>query len=358
MADTKDKYIAYVSSYTTTSRDNYGIRIFDVDMDSGKFTEKEKVEISNSSYITISHDGRILYSITDIGVEAYRISKGGSLEFLNTAFINGMRGCYISLDYTNTWLFVAGYHDGKITVLKLKEDGSIDYIADEIWHRGMGSIAERNFHPHVQCVKMTRDNRFLLAADLGLDHINVYKLNHTTGKLKQVDIIHSDMNSAPRHIKISQDGHFIYVVNEMMRTIDVFTYDYIDGMPEFERIQTISTLNNYHAADAAASALNITDDYRYLVSSNAGDNSAAVFKIDQSTGKLERVFCLPVSGDYPKDCALYPDNRHLVSLNHESNTMTFFNVNLEKGIMVMCDKEYKVDRPNCIIFHKLSKEQQ
>ena len=78
-----------------------------------------------------------------------------------------------------------------------------------------------------------------------------------------------------------------------------------------------------------------------------------MFKIDDNSGELSKLFCLPVSGDYPKDVALFPDNKHLVSLNHESNTMTFFSVDTEKGLIVMNQKEIKVDKPNCIIFHKL-----
>lgn len=357
MAERKEQYVAYVSSYTTGSKGNFGIRIYDVDMENGRFTEKDQVEITNSSYVTISHNQKFLYSITDFGVEAYRIMKGGDLQFINKAGINGMRGSYLSTDYTDSWLFVAGYHDGKITVLKVREDGSIGAITDEVYHRGMGSVAERNFRPHVQCVKMTRDNRFLCAADLGLDHINVYKFDAKNGKIRQVDIIHSDLNSAPRHLKFSKDGSKLYIVNEMENTIDVYNYSVHDDEPDFEKLQTISTLNDYHSADAAASALSLSEDFHYLVSSNAGDNSVAVFRIDEKTGLLTKVLCLPVSGDYPKDCALFPDNRHLVSLNHESNTMTFFKVDLERGLIIMNGKEIPVEQPNCVIFHRLTQEQ-
>ena len=348
------RYVAYVSSYTTQAKENFGIRIYDVDMENGRFLEKDRVAISNSSYVTISHNGKFLYSITDFGVESYSIDAEGELTFLNQAGINGMRGSYLSTDYTDSWLFVAGYHDGKITVLSLDPGtGAIGQIADEVWHRGMGSVADRNFRPHVQCVKMTRDNRFLCAADLGLDHTSVYSLNPATGKLRQVDVIHGALESAPRHVKFSKDGEYVYIVNEMKCTIDVFRYTLKKNEPDFERIQTVSTLNDYHSADAAASALKLSMDFRYLISSNAGDNSAVIFSIDPDTGMLTKILCLPISGDYPKDVTLFPDNRHLVSLNHQSNTMTFFNADLEKGLIIMNGKEIKVDRPNCVIFHRL-----
>ena len=56
------------------------MRIYDVDLKEGRFIEKDQVEITNSSYVTIAHNQKYLYSITDFGVEAYRIVKG--LPFL------------------------------------------------------------------------------------------------------------------------------------------------------------------------------------------------------------------------------------------------------------------------------------
>ena len=346
-----EKYVAYVSTYTSGMKDNiHGIKIYDVDMENGYFTEKDQVEITNSSYVTISHNGRYLYSITDFGVEAYKIETDGSLTVINQGSINGMRGCYLSTDYEDKFLFVAGYHDGKITVLRLREDGGVGDITDEIFHKGLGSIAERNFRPHVNCVKMTRDNKYLCAADLGMDHINVYWLDHQTGTLKMVDVIRSEQESAPRHLKFSKDGKYLYIVHELKNYVDVYTYTEIsEKNPEFEKIQTISTLNNYHAGGSAASALNISSDYKYIV--RIKQNRPV--EIDDKTGMLTKKFCLPISGDYPKDATLFPDNKHLVSLNHLSSTMTFFNVDMEKNVIVMHGKEIKVQQPNCVIFHKL-----
>lgn len=346
------KYVAYVSTYTRN--DKLGIKIYDVDMTKGRFSEKNKVEITNSSYITITHNQKYLYSITDFGVESYKVGVDGDLLLINHASINGMRGCYLSTDYKDKYLFVAGYHDGKITVLNLNEDGSIGMITDEIYHKGLGSIAERNFRPHINCVKMTRDNKYLCAADLGMDHVNVYELNNNNGKLKLVDVIRSEMESAPRHLKFTKDGKFLYIVHELKNYIDVYSYKDINGNPEFEKIQNISTLNEYHAGGSAASALNFSFDFKYLCSSNAGDNSVIIYRIDPSNGLLTKVFCLPISGDYPKDVQLFPDNNHLVSLNHESNTMTFFNLDLKKGLIVMNGPKIFVEKPNCIIFHKLA----
>ena len=57
----KTKRVAYVSTYTMG--DDHGIKIYDVDMEKGRMSEKGEVVIRNSSYVTISHNGKYLYSI-------------------------------------------------------------------------------------------------------------------------------------------------------------------------------------------------------------------------------------------------------------------------------------------------------
>ena len=353
-AASKDKYVAYVSTYTMG--DNHGIKVYDVNMETGRFTEKDEVEISNSSYITTSHNGKYLYSITDLGVESYRIAEDGTLDLINFAPINGMRGCYLATDYTDKYLMVAGYHDGKLTVLHLKDNGGVGKITDEVFHKGLGSMADRNFRPHIASARMTHDNRYILVADQGMDHVNVYELNHETGKIKLVDIIRCQLESSPRQIKLSRDGRFIYICLEATCKIDVYEYTFDGKAPVFEKIQTVDVVKRESGVNSAISALSFSTDYRYILTTIAGDNSVAIFSADPETGMLEKKLLLPVSGDYPKDAEILPGNKFLVSLNHESNEMSFFKLDIEKGTMIMNGGFLKVNTPNCILIHKLNRE--
>lgn len=63
---------------------------------------------------------------------------------------------------------------------------------------------------------------------------------------------------------------------------------------------------------------------------------------------MEKKFTLPVSGDYPKDLVIFPDNRHIAVANHASNSITTFTVDYDKNIIVMNDKPHKVETPNSI----------
>ena len=103
----------------------------------------------------------------------------------------------------------------------------------------------------------------------------------------------------------------------------------------------------------AASALSFSEDYHYLLTSIAGDNSVAVYDVNQETGLIKRNFLLPISGEYPKDAEIFPNNKFLVSLNHETNTMTFFRMDLKAHTIVLNGKPIPVNQPNCIIFHAL-----
>ena len=69
----KNQYVAYVSTYTM--QNDVGIHIYDVDVKHGKLVEKDTVRITNSSYLTISHNGKYMYAITDFGVD---FDEGGT----------------------------------------------------------------------------------------------------------------------------------------------------------------------------------------------------------------------------------------------------------------------------------------
>ncbi len=46
-----------------------------------------------------------------------------------------MRACYVEIDSNDRYLFLAGFHDGKVTMMRLNEDGSIAGIADGVFHQ-------------------------------------------------------------------------------------------------------------------------------------------------------------------------------------------------------------------------------
>lgn len=347
----KGKYMAYVGSYSYTGSAK-GITIFDVDVENGVFVPRCEVEVDNSSYLAASRDGRYLYSIADEGVVSFRILENGSLSKLGTAKIKGMRGCHLDVDEDNRYLFVSGYHDGKVTVMNINPDGCVGAIVDGVFHKGYGSVAERNFRPHVSCTRMTPDKKFIVAADLGVDQVMIYRL--TDNKLVQVGTIRCERESAPRHFCFSSDGRFMYLMYELKNVIDVFAYETGERAPKFEKIQTISTIGGKRYSElTAACTIRFSPDEKYLFCTNAGDEAVTIYTRDEGSGLLENLCTLPISGEYPKDVAVFPDQRHIASINHESGDITFFCVDYDNGLLVMSGRRVKVDEPNCCEIVKL-----
>lgn len=351
----QNKYMAYVSSYSYNGHAK-GITIYDVDVEKGSFTPRCEVEINNSSYLTVSNDGRTLYALADEGIVSFRILENGGLDRLNSMNIKGMRGSHLTTDAEDRFAFVSGYHDGKVTVLRLNQDGSVGEITAGVFHKGLGSVAERTFRPHVSCSARTPDGKFVLVADLGIDQVKIYRFDGDKGSLTLVDSLRCDLESGPNQFLFSPDGRFIYLMYEIKNVIDVYIYESGDRVPKFEKIQTItSTAPERLSQVTAACAIRLSPDGEYLYCSNAGDNSISVYRRDNDTGLLTLVCCLPVSGDYPKDIAVFPDREHLASINHGSNSISFFSVDYEKGLLVMCRRSISVTEPNCCVIAKVPK---
>lgn len=346
-----DKYVAYVGSYTHEK--SKGIHIYDMDVEAGRIKERKEVKIDNASYVTISHNGKYLYSICDQGVAAYNILKDGDLELINVLSINGMRGCHIALTKNDDFLIVSGYHDGKITIISLV-NGSLDHITDEVFHKGIGSIADRNFRPHVSWSVFTPDEELLCVCDLGIDQIKLYEFNHRTGKIKLYDIIRSQLESAPRQMIFSEDGRFAYVICELKNYINVYSYDKDNGKNRFELIQNIFTVRKNHKSNSAAASLILSNSGNNLLCSNAGDNTVTIYDVNKETGTLSSKSSLPISGDYPKYINIFPDDKHIMSMNNDGNSITIFTVHFDKGLIVMNGPELKISKPNNMVIKTLS----
>lgn len=342
----RGKYMAYVGSYSYNGQAK-GITVYDVDVEKGRFIPRCEVEVDNSSYVIASNNGKILYSIADEGIVSFRIHENGSITRLNTANIRGMRGCHLSTDQEDKYIFVSGYHDGKSTVLRLNEDGSVGDIVTSVFHKGFGSVAERNFRPHVSCTRRTPDGKFIMVADLGIDQVKIYRFDIIEEQMILVGSLRCDLESAPRCFRFSSDGKFFYLLYELKNVIEVYTYETGEHQPLIEKIQTISTTGAKPLSQlTAACSMRLSNDEKHLFCGNAGDNTVTVYTRNSKTGMLEFLCCLPISGSYPKDICVFPDDKHIASINHENGSITFFTVDYKKGLLVMNGKEIPVNEPN------------
>ncbi len=340
--------MVYIGSNTDASdNESGGLTVFDVDTEKASLTKKSEYPVRNATYIAVSYDRRFLYSTTDLGVIAFRILPDGDLERLNIGFIRGMRGGHICLNRDNTYMFVSGYHDGKITVLRILPDGSVGEVTDGIFHKGPGSIAERTMRPHVRCSGLTPDEKFLIVQDSGIDQAKIYAFNKEKGTLRNVDAIHFRKQAGPRYMCFSRDGRYFYFVKEILNAISVYEYMPGERVPGYRLIQTVSTLGKKHSDFSAAVTCQFTKDERHVVCTNSGDNSLAIFDRDPDTGLLTQRRVLPISGGYPTSVNFFPDEKHLFCTNYDSGTVNFFSIDFEKALLLMYRSPVSVPAPYC-----------
>ena len=345
------KYAAYAGAYTGSGED--AIHIFDVDVEEGILTKRGSVPSQNATYLHHSSDGKFLYAAANEGLVAFAVRENGDLEELNRIGLDGMRGSYITVDKSGRYMAVAGFHDGKVTLVRVLEDGWLGGVLDGVYHKALGTVGERNFHPRVSCVQMTPDDKYICAVDNGIDQIKIYKITKSD-KLALVDIVRFKRESGPREICFSPDGRFAYVLCSLMNCIVVFSYDGSGDVPVFEKLQTVvvSSKDTDELHDVSFS-LCVSEDGKHVFASTAGEDTVSMFDVDQETGLLTKRFALPISGEYPKDITLYPGGKMLACVNNESNTITSFTVDYEKGIIIMKGKPVNVKMPNCLLIAEL-----
>ena len=344
------KYRAYIGTYTRG--ESKGIYMFDFSAEEPVFKPAGNVEITNPSFITMSHDGQFLYSGCDEGVASFKILPNGDLEYLNRHSVQGLRPCYLQVDSQNKYLISAGYYDGKLTVSKINADGTVGEVTDEVFMKTPGSIISRNNRCHVNCALFTPDEKYILAVDLGVDQIKIYNFDHRNGKIQLCDILRCEIDSGPKHIIFSNDKKYIYLTHENANMVTAYKYSMGKKGPIFEKIDQKSTLPPKFSEDNCAVTLKISNDDKYLFVTNSGDNSVAIYRIDEQK-KMSNMCVLPISGIYPRDIYLFPDGKHFASVNQESDAITFFSVDYEKNCIFRKGKPVKVPRPTCMVVKEI-----
>ncbi len=354
----QDRYVAYIGTYTKGS--SKGIHILDFDAENNRLTEREVVPAVNPSFVLASNSGKTLYCTSDQGVNAYRIAEDGSLKFLNEQWTGGMRGCYLETDPDDRYLFVAGYYDGRISVMRLNKDGSIGDVADGVFHEGMGvDESGHSYAPHITCVKLTPDSTGLFAVDNGIDQVKVYDFDAETGKLSPTGVLRCELDSAPRLLRVGKNRKFVYVLCEQTNHVCVYQYPekhHLEDREILEPIQKISTVAIKSDRKPATFGMDFTPDGKHLVVTNTVTNTAVVYDVDVKTGMLEKNCSASLSGEYPKAVVALPDNEHFVVLGLNTGTVSIYQVNYKKKYFLMSAKPVLIDQPNSIFLHKLSSD--
>lgn len=315
----------------------------------------------NPSFLAIAPNRRFLYAVNEIGeyegqhggaICAYALDVAtGELTFLNAQSTRGLDPCYLSLDSTGKWAFVANYSGGSIATFAINGDGTLNPAACFIQHEGSTNVdPSRQDMAHAHSILLDPTEKYALVADLGKDAVLVYHFDATSGQLTphSTPEVPVAPGAGPRHIGFHPNGRFFYVINELHSTVSAFAYDAASGT--FSALQTIDAIPEGAGRISWASDLHISADGKFLYTANRWQNSdsIAVFVVDASSGRLTLVEIVKTGGLTPRNFAFDLTEQYLFAENQDSSTVVVFRRDADTGRLTQTGEVASVPSPVCI----------
>lgn len=352
------KHLLYVGTYTKGSAN--GIFVYAFDDHSGKLVDlKIPAVINNPSFLTISANKKYLYAVSEVDnlaenqsgeVSSFRIEKKGSLNLINQVLTHGANPCHVSLSPDGKKMVASNYSGGNISLFNVLSDGSLSDMVQRIQHEGSGPMKGRQGEPHAHFSKFDTTGKLLFVADLGIDELKIYQVGAGIAPLtpNAQPFVKLAPGSGPRHFEFSEDGNFIYVINELNSTITVL----IKYGGVWKEIQTIKTIPKDFKGESWCADIHLSANGRFVYGSNRGHNSISVFTRNQTSGRLELIQTIPVEGNWPRNFTIDPTGKFLLVANQKSNDITVFKVDELTGKLKYTGIKVQNESPVCLQFLK------
>ena len=366
------KFVTQSKTHGVGDARSEGIYVSRLNAATGEMGEPQlAAKVVNPAFLAVSPNHRFLYAVTEdplsVGppldhssyVSAFAIDHAsGKLRLLNALPTGGTSTCWISIDKTGKFIFLANFGSGSISVMRVKDDGSLGEqtaFMQHIGHGGSGVSVQSSAHPH--SILVSPDNRYAIVSDLGLDKVFVYHFDAATGALSPLDapFVTVDPGAGPRHFTFDPAGKFGYSLNEMGSTLSVFAWDAEKGT--LTPVQEVVTKPAGFDGRGGAGEIQISNDGKFLYESNRLSRNMdrlpgtiGLFAIDPARGTLTLVEHVPSGGLMPRNFAIDPTGRYLFALHQLSNNVVEHKIDSATGRLSKTGKEIKVDTPVCLQF--------
>jgi len=370
--------VAYVGTYSSpqgpegSKGRGQGIYLFEMHPSTGTLSQREVVpDDSNPSWLAFDPSRTHLYAARETAdfqgansgsVSAYSIDRShGHLALLNTVSSEGAGPAHLSVHPSGKYALVANYHGGTVAVLPIRANGELGAATDVKHDQGElgpahaasappGSFAISGHDaPHAHMIASDPSGRFVLATDLGLDRIFIWKFDVDSGKLTAADppSVAVPPGDGPRHFTFHPNGRWFYSLQEEASTLVLFDYDAARG--RLTARQTISSLPKGFTGTDFTSEVMISPDARFLYAANRLHDSIAWFSIGE-TGALAFAGEAWTRGDYPRSFNIDPSGNFLYSCNQRADAIAAFRVNRKTGELTFTGQYTPVGTPAIIIF--------
>jgi 6-phosphogluconolactonase len=346
---------AYVGSRTTRERNarGDGISVYQVDTQTGALNFVQLVkDLVNPSFLALSQDGEHLYTVHgDLSeISAFTVDKtSGKLTFLNRQSTEGKNPVHLAIDPSGRYVVVSNHIGASLAVLPIAADGSLEPLT-QLVHLdgpiGPHRVEQKQSKPHFN--PFGPGGKFVIVPDKGLDRTFSFRFENGMLAPAAVPFVESREGAGPRHIAFHPDGQYAWVINELDSTVTAYRYDTSTG--SLTPLQVLSSLPDTFTGNSRASEIEVDRNGRFVYASNRGDDSIAVFSIDQSSGHLRFVSAEPTLGKTPRFMTSTPDGRFMYALNEDSDTIVAFSIDAHTGRLAPTGFVEKSGSPVCMLF--------
>jgi 6-phosphogluconolactonase len=295
--------------------------------------------------MSVSPDKRFLYAAVrskPFVVVTYAIDgKTGALKQLSTAPL-AESFPYISVDQTGRYLLGASYGGHLVSVNAVGPDGTVSEPIQVI-------PTARNAHSIIT----DTTNRYVFVPHLGTDQIFQFRFDATTGKLtaNTPPVVQMKAMTGPRHIIMSSDNKFAYLLSELVATVTTLSLDATTGVltevSSASALPANSTLvpgaprgavgapgqaPRDTSNDIWASDLHLTPDGKFLYAAERTSGTIATFSVDAATGKLTYLASTPTEKQ-PRGFRIDPKGRYVVVSGEKSETISVYEIDGASGAL-------------------------
>ena len=357
-ADGGSSYWAYFGTYTGAK--SKGIYAAEHDAATGKVGAPKLVaELPNPTFLAVDPSGKRLYAVGEVGdfegkkggvIRGYSINAAtGDLKAINSQSTIGGGPCHVSIDPSGKVALVANYGGGSVASYSVAPNGMLSEAKTFIQHTGGSVNPGRQKEPHAHSFNASKDGRFGFAADLGIDKINVYKIDSAMGTVtpNEPAFVSLKPGSGPRHFAFHPDGKHAFVINELLSTLTLFRYDATGGV--LTEVQTVSTLPGEVKGNSTAEVV-VHPSGKFVYGSNRGHDSIAIFQFDAAKESLTPSGHVKTGGKTPRNFALDPKGGFLFACNQSSDSVFVFKVDPANGALEATGAKLEIGGPVCVRF--------
>ncbi|TMH25599.1 MAG: lactonase family protein, partial [Betaproteobacteria bacterium] len=251
---------------------------------------------------------------------------------------------YISLDRSGRYLLGASYGGHLVSVNPVGADGRVGEPMQVI-------PTARNAHS----IRTDNTNRFVFVPHLGTDQVFQFRFDQKSGRLaaNTPPVLQLKQGTGPRHLILSSDNRFVYLLNELTGTVTTLALDGKTGLLSEASSASVlppdSTLVPGMARGAVgtpganqaprntdndiwASDLHLTPNGQFLYAAERTSNSIGAFSVNDATGKLTYLGSTPTEKQ-PRGFQIDPAGRFMVVSGEKSETLSTYSIDPSSGAL-------------------------